>query len=401
MFRLFAVALVCVVPCVSSAQVVLTFEDVVSRARAQSPGVALGQARVAEAEAVASGAGRRQYGPVIEAAAGPRRVPGSTLADIDIGFSQQFEVAGQRRVRTDAAVASAARVAAEAAEASRDAVRRAADAFLRAVAAGEHVRLAEEAEATNVALRAVMERRLAAGDVAAMDVNLARIETARSAAAVRVARAAQQAALGELRVVLRLAQSSIAVRGTLDVTSLPPAGGLRDGSLSRPALAALDAEAREADAAIRLARAGTRPDLGLRIGYGREGGDTIVLGGLVVTLPAFRAVPAATAAATARATRARLELALAREAGIAEVGAATETHVLRAQAAAGLAAEALPAITDNDSLAARSYEAGELSLIDLLRIRRDAMDTRLVLLDLRLEAARSRLDVDYLSGALR
>src|SRR5688572_964397 len=116
-------ALLCAVPCVSSAQVVLTMDGVIARARAQSAGGALGRARVAEAEAAAAGAGRRQHGLVIDTAAGPRRSAGSTVTDVDIGLSQQFEIAGQRRARTDAAAARVARAQASAAEAARDDVR--------------------------------------------------------------------------------------------------------------------------------------------------------------------------------------------------------------------------------------------------------------------------------------
>jgi cobalt-zinc-cadmium efflux system outer membrane protein len=402
MFRVYVcAALVCAVPCVSSAQVVLTKDDVIERARTQSAGVAVGRVRLAEADAAAAGAGRRQHGPVIDAAAGPRRAAGATITDVDIGLSQQFENAGQRRARIDAAVARVHRAQADAVGAVRDDVRRAVEAFVRAVAAAERVRLALDAETTSAALLTAMERRFAAGDVAAIDVNLARIEAARATAAVRVAGAGEQSALGELRLVLRLDDSAIAVRGSLDVAPLPPAGGLRDRSFERPELAALDAEARAADADVQLARSSARPDLGLRVGYEREEGDTILLGGLIVTLPAFRAAPAAVSVAAARAARARLELELTRQAGMARVDAAVATHTLRAEAAAGLAAQALPAIADTDTLAQRSYEAGELSLIDLLRIRRDAMETRLAVLDLRLDAALSRLDVDYLSGALR
>ncbi|MNC89596.1 hypothetical protein D3C83_55580 [compost metagenome] len=70
-------------------------------------------------------------------------------------------------------------------------------------------------------------------------------------------------------------------------------------------------------------------------------------------------------------------------------------------AAETLARQAMPGVADNETLARRSYEAGELNLIEFLLVRRDALDTRSALIDRRLAAARSRLAVDFLSGALR
>ena len=60
-----------------------------------------------------------------------------------------------------------------------------------------------------------------------------------------------------------------------------------------------------------------------------------------------------------------------------------------------------PSLADNETLARRSYEAGEMNLMDFLLIRRDAVDTRLTIIDRRLEAARSRLTVDFIAGVIQ
>ena len=83
MFRVFAstvAALLCSAPVVSSAQVVLTFEEVISRVRDHAAPVAIARARVAEAAAVVVGASTRMRdNPVIEAAVGPRRSSGAGI----------------------------------------------------------------------------------------------------------------------------------------------------------------------------------------------------------------------------------------------------------------------------------------------------------------------------------
>jgi hypothetical protein len=42
-----------------------------------------------------------------------------------------------------------------------------------------------------------------------------------------------------------------------------------------------------------------------------------------------------------------------------------------------------------------------MNLMDLLLIRRDAVDTRLALIDRRLEAAQSRVTVDFIAGVIQ
>ena len=173
--------------------------------------------------------------------------------DIDIGVSQQFETGGQRRARIDAAVAVVNRSEALVLQASRDAVFRAASTFLRAIAATERTRIAEAADAVSRDLLAATERRYTAGDIAAIDLNLARIEGARSTGALRAARADLLQAVGELRVILRIAAGEpLELRGSLDTTPVP---GLEPSGKwsSNVRIAALEAETREAEAELRLA----------------------------------------------------------------------------------------------------------------------------------------------------
>ena len=122
---------------------------------------------------------------------------------------------------------------------------------------------------------------------------------------------------------------------------------------------------------------------------------------MTIALPAFQRGQGTLAAGLARSARARTELERARESALAELRAAFTAHDQRARLADTLARDALPSVTDNEMLARRSFEAGEMNLMDLLLVRRDALDTRAALIDRRLDAARSRLRVDDLAGVLR
>jgi cobalt-zinc-cadmium efflux system outer membrane protein len=61
----------------------------------------------------------------------------------------------------------------------------------------------------------------------------------------------------------------------------------------------------------------------------------------------------------------------------------------------------LPTVNDSLALAARSYDAGQIGLPDLLVLRRELFDARLQHLDALLEAALARIGLDASAGVLR
>jgi cobalt-zinc-cadmium efflux system outer membrane protein len=197
------------------------------------------------------------------------------------------------------------------------------------------------------------------------------------------------------------AREPVDLRGSLDLPAPPPLEALRTALDRRPDFVALRAEALEAEAQIQLGRALQRPDLGVRVAYEHEESSHILLAGLTIPLPAFQRGQGVLAGGTARAARARLQLDMAHQAALAELETAYAVHQQQAALAGMLAAEAVPSLDDNQDLARRSYEAGEIGLMDLLLIRRDALETRTAIVERRLDAARSRVTVDHLAGVLR
>jgi cobalt-zinc-cadmium efflux system outer membrane protein len=383
-------------------QIVLTLEDVAARARAQAAAVMVARARVAEAEAgVVDAAARFRENPLLEASAGPRR-GGNATTDLDIGVSQALESGSRRRARIAGAQAAVDRQRADVAQTAARAVADAGELFLRALAAAERERTFVDADGLSRQLLAATERRYAAGDVAAIDLNLARIEAARAAAALLAARSEAEVARDMLRALLRLpAGQTLELAGSLDGTPPPPIAQLEAAIETRPEFAALAAEAREAAAGVQLGRALAGPALGVKVAYEREDTDSIVLGGLTVSLPAFQKGQGTLAAGLAREARVRLEREAAREAALADLRAVYADYQRRAALVAAFTRDALPPVADNEQLAQRAYEAGEMNLLDLLLVRRDAIDTRAALIDRRLEAAQRRLAVDVAAGVLR
>jgi cobalt-zinc-cadmium efflux system outer membrane protein len=401
MYRgVFSGALACLCVAAPAAAQSLTFEEAAARAREQAGRVLVARARVAEAEAVLVDASARyRTNPALDVSAGPRFAAAGKTADLDIALSQQFDSRAQRTARMAAARAGIDRERASAGEASRVAVFDALSAFLDAVAARDRLRLVEESEGVSRQLMSATDRRYAAGDVSGIDLNHARIEAARAASTLAASRAAAADALQQLRGLLRLATLD-AVEGTLDVAPPPAVATARASLEQRPDLAALTAEARAAEAEAQLGQALARPELGAKVGYQRDENDSVVLGGLTITLPAFQRGQGLIAAGRARATRARLEFETVRDLAAAELDRAYTAYANQAQAAALLDA-ALPSVDDNENLARRSYEAGEMGLLDYLIIRRDALQTRTAAVDRRLAVARSRLLIDFVAGVLR
>lgn len=176
---------------------------------------------------------------------------------------------------------------------------------------------------------------------------------------------------------------------------------LRAALPQRPDLLALHARIEEALATVRLGQALRRPDLGLTVRAKREAGDRAVAAGLVVTLPTSVSGQEQRATGTAVAARLRLELDATRARGLRDVEALHATYVTLRDAAGALAQDALPGALENEQLAQRSFEEGELSLPDLLVVRRESIETRLECLERLRDAAETAMMRDAAAGVLR
>ena len=188
------------------------------------------------------------------------------------------------------------------------------------------------------------------------------------------------AAVGALRALLRLpAAEPIELRGSLDLPAPAPLEQLRAASRSA-------ARFRRAGAPKSARRTPRRSSVGHCAGptsdsasaTSAKNADTIVLGGLthhaagVSARARHRSPPAPRAPSRARArardgacrprspTSRRRTPCISSTRRLPRAGAATRRR----------------ASQDNETLARRSYEAGEMNLMDFLLIRRDAVDTR-------------------------
>jgi cobalt-zinc-cadmium efflux system outer membrane protein len=379
----------------------LTLADVLTRAREQAPQIVGARLALEEARGRLLGASLRfQTNPEIDAALGNRNGPETRFTDFEVGLGQRFEPGARRSARIAGATAAIAQGSANIDEVTRTVLRVAASAYYRAVHANERITLLNATHELAASVHAIADRRFKAGDIAVLDVNIARTSLARVRADREGAEASKALALGELRQLLRL-ENDVGVEGSLVLPGPTDLTAALQTASQRPELRGLEAAIAEAEAELRVGLSFTKPEFGVGVRYSREEGDQIVLGGMTVTLPMFSKGQEQRAVGSARAARLRAELDAARTRVQLEVRAAFDAYNRRLAAVRVLEVEAIPGLDENEQLTTRSFDVGQLGLPELLLIRREFLDTRSQYLDALLEAALARIDLDASAGILR
>lgn len=378
---------------------VLTLETALERARQRSIAVRAARGRAAEAEARLKARPALRDNPEVEAALGSRENASSN--DFDVGLAQTFELGGRNGARRAIDEAGVGRHTAEADATERTILREVRTAFLRGLHAAERLRLARATETDAAELDRIAERRHAAGDVAALEVNLAASGLARARAGVKAAEAVEAFALAELRTLLDIAAPTpLAIEGSLTDDRSYDANRFLTAIDDSPAIRALAHQLREAEAEVRLGRGMAWPDLTPSVRYERDQGDRVLWAGLRVTLPLFDRGQQLRAEGGLRADRLRLEIEAMKRALVNQVQGLVAQHELRAAAVRELAANA-ERLADSEVLARRSYEVGQIGLAELVVLRRETLDARKDLLDSLMELAEARGELDTLAGGLR
>ena len=399
------VAVICsaLAPTFASAQTPFTLADALARARTNAPAVIAAQAAIAEARARLIGAGLRfRENPEIDIDVGSRSGIGGRSAAWSAGASQAFEPRGRRDLRMRAAETGVRVAELQVATATVEAIGVVATAYLEAWHSQREALALASAEAVAAEVLRAAERRFSVGDVAVLDVNAARAERSRAAAERLGAEATAASRLAELRAISSISGSdALVLRDPWGDAGLADVATLVAALDSRPDLRSLNAEIEQAGADLQLAGSFKRPEFALAAQYEREEGDNTVFGGLRVRLPVFNKAQEDFALFTARAERLRTERDLRRRALEVQLRAAFDAYQLRRAAVETLEKEALPPTTDNEALARRSYEVGQISLADWLVLRREALQIQRETLDQQLELALLRFTIELMSGVLQ
>jgi cobalt-zinc-cadmium efflux system outer membrane protein len=275
-------------------------------------------------------------------------------------------------------------------------------AFAQGLAAQERVRNAEASSHIAGELLQSMQRRFDAGDVPILDVNLAKTNASRVRAELRSAQAALVSAKGELRILLDMtADEPFTIVGDLKDRRRYQLDSLLARAGDRPELQALAAEIREAQAQVKLGEGFRWPTVAPAVSFKRDQGDRVVQGGISFTLPLFNRGQELQAVGAARTSRLQRELDASRRAVTTEIRTAYEVYATQVTAVEELERDALPGLEENETLARRSFEEGEIGLPELLLIRREAFETKSVYVERLLDAAIAGATVEARAGVLQ
>lgn len=324
-----------------------------------------------------------------------------------LGIAQPFETGGQQARRREAAAATLDALRAEIEEARRQARADAALRFHAVLAAQRRVQLEQRSLDLFEGTAQAVAKRRSAGEDTRLDANVALIEAERARNALAQAREHLLDARGELGTMLQLRPDAVPeVMGELS----PPSGesapyGLDQLLAAAQGLPRQRAFALREDAArarVGVERASRYPDVTVGVNVGREGPasgrERVTTLSLSVPLPLFKRNDAAVGQALSEATQAEIERTSAKRDAQAQLRrlwsrlASQRERVLRLQKAM------LSASADNQQLAAKSRQAGQIGLLDQLLVNRQAIDAERDLNDALAEFHATRIELEHAAG---
>ncbi len=376
-------------------------QRVIELSSAQAPDILLARARANETRALRIGAGAyAPTNPELAVSAGPHFYPDNTLTpDWAISLQWPIDVSRARSARITAVEESVRAADGEALAAARTVIAEALDLLVRTLGANERVRIEMQRVGLDESLLQVAQARRRAGTTGDAEVALALVLRADSQARLRTAEAERDAALVMLRTRIGLdaaAQIELIEAGLDDEP--PPLEQLLGRLAGRADLMVAAARRKAAQADVTLQRR-----LGIPVprifATGGRSNEYYFEAGVQMPLPVYQSNQTNRAVAVARTETSRVEEQSVRARAEGEIRTAYLLY-RGAQAAYLTLRDALPAITDADHLATRSFELGQSTLTSLLGARREVLSARVALVEAQITIRRTRLGVDAAAGRL-
>ena len=322
--------------------------------------------------------------PTLDLEAGTGALTGSTSENsLALGLSQEFSLAGKRDKRLTLAERELEIYRWQLADRERLLRDEVKTAFYDAVLAKERLALIDRAITLNRQLLDVTKERLAAGDIPELEMNLAKVELARSVGArIGVAKTLLQSQASLWTLVGLPPGSQLAIEGEL-ASGTPVAESLADlkqlAQANRPDIKALEAEKGRGDADVLLAEAERTPNLTAGLVVRRDtttmeiggvaGKDTAYTVGvrLSMPIPVFDRNQAGIQEAMARKSSSETRLAAAirtveRETEIAYASLLSASSVL-----ALYKADIIPQLEENLQLTQEAYRLGEVGILSVIQ----------------------------------
>lgn len=327
--------------------------------------------------------------------------------DWNAGIAQTLETGGQQARRREAAQASLNALRAEIDDARRQARADVALRFNAVLAAQRRVRIEQASvELFDATSQAVAKRRIA-GEDTRLDANVALIELERARNALALSKEQLLDARAELGSALQLPPSlNPEVLGDL----VMPAGKALPYELEQliasaqalPKQRALAAREDAARSRVGVERASRYPDVTVGLRVGREGpGDgreRVATLSLSVPLPLFKRNDAALGQALSEAAQAEIDRSSAAREVLAQVHRLWLRLDSQRQRVQRLQQAMVGAALDNQQLAAKSRQAGQIGVLDQLLVNRQALDGQRDLNEALAEFHTTRIELENAAG---
>ncbi|MFY9328434.1 MAG: TolC family protein [Georgfuchsia sp.] len=399
-----------VVTVISAADLLaLTLDNALTLAKSANPILKSKRAELAAAEGTQADASAwLNSNPEVSLAKNRRDVPQSVGTDRyrewNTGISQTLEIAGQRGHRVDAADAAMAALRAEIADTRRQIRAEVSERFYRVLA------LQQRAEIETLALKlfddtaSAIQKRRVAGEDTKLDANVASVEAER---------ARNQLAIAQEQLLE--ARSALATKLQLPAAKLPQAVGelaatrssytlndLLTTTESQPRLHALTERENNANARLSLERASRYPDITVGANVGREGPvggrERLTTFSVSLPLPLFKRNQAGVGQATTELQQAQIE----RQAALRDTRSNVTTLWAKLNSLDArvrrLKDSVLPALDDNQALSLKSQRAGQIGLLEMIVVNRQALDARRDLIDALTEYHATRVALELAAG---
>jgi cobalt-zinc-cadmium efflux system outer membrane protein len=331
-------------------------------------------------------------------------LPAETQREWSAGLSQTFEIAGQQGYRRRATRQELAAFEASIDEARlqlrADVERR----FVQVLSLQERVNTEQQSLELIESTARSIGRRVAAGEDSRLDGNLATVEAVRARNQIGVVTEQLIQARQELAAALQLPPGELPlVTGALAVNAPPyTLDVLQASAAKRPLLRTLNHREQAAQARLSLERAARYPDVTVGVSTAREGPldarERIARVTVSVPLPLFRRNRSGIGRAATELTQAQVERQAAERDANASVNALWQRLQSLTSRVTALQQTVLPALEENQRLSAKSLQAGEIGLTQLLLVNRQVLDGQRDLIDAQTELRITRIELQLAAG---
>ena len=320
--------------------------------------------------------------PTLELSADTGVMTGSSdRKSASIAFSQELLTGGKRARRQAVAELETEEVRYQIADRERLLTAEIKNTFYELMLAQKRRELAQRAIDLSGRLLEITRERLAAGDIPELEMNLARVEMARSEGRKIEAERELNPLLARMRTLLGLPAGEEAdFDGSLERRPLAvtPAELTRLAQEKRPDLKGLEAGRAKGDAAVELATAERIPNLTLGLGYTQERSvdatgideeksrDNLVGVKLSIPLPLFDRNQAGIREARARKQSAGNRLDFARRSVAREIEGGHARLAAADKALDLYAGTILPQLEENLKLVQEAYQIGEVGILAVI-----------------------------------